>query len=189
MIHAVGPVWKDGHSKETEQLRDCVRNSLGKFEGKVIKSISLPAISSGIFGFPKELCAEIMIKTAILMIEKGETEVEDIRFTNFDMPTVDVFQKKFEEILKKYDQEQGKFNFSNGVKDHAPRKFLFYFCFKKQIFEGEEPLIEENEPENKVIDTIHSEKTKFRLVSGKIKAETSDSNLLFYKATDSHKNE
>lgn len=125
VIHAVGPVWKDGYSKEKEQLRDCVRNSLAKFEGKEIKSISFPAISSGIFGFPKDLCADIMIKTAILIIEKRETGVEEIRFTNFDMPTVKVFQEKFEEILKKYDPENDKFNFTNvAAKDPAPRIFL-----------------------------------------------------------------
>ena len=114
VIHAVGPVWEGGKNNEQQQLRDCVLNSLRKFDGKEIKSISLPAISSGIFGFPKDLCADIIIKTALRMIEKGETEVEEIRLTNFDMQTVTVFQKKFEETLKFYDKDHDKFDFSKG---------------------------------------------------------------------------
>ena len=59
VIHAVGPVWRGGQNKEPELLASAVRNVLKEASKLNLKSVSIPAISSGIFGFPKELCAEI----------------------------------------------------------------------------------------------------------------------------------
>jgi O-acetyl-ADP-ribose deacetylase (regulator of RNase III) len=64
------------------------------------KSVSIPAISSGIFGFPKPLCA----KTFYEAIEKYCTDVaegclEDVRLTNFDKETTDIFFEEFERVF------------------------------------------------------------------------------------------
>lgn len=101
IVHAVGPVWKGGNKNEGTLLRDCVKNCLSK-NPKKFKSISIPAISSGIFGFPKEECAKIMIKTALEEIKSGRAEyLEYIRFTNFDEETVKIFSLEMEETMKK----------------------------------------------------------------------------------------
>jgi len=77
-----------------------VRSCLEKAEELNAKSISLPAISSGIFGFPKEKCATIMFDMAISYVKekKGKTGLQEIRFTNFDDKTVELFDKECKKL-------------------------------------------------------------------------------------------
>eukprot|EP00741_Cyanophora_paradoxa_P007451 tig00000128_g7206.t1 len=97
LIHAVGPIWESGRSDEPELLRSAVHNSLLRASQLKLKSISLPAISSGIFGFPKPLCAKIMFQVAQdYFAEAREDSLEEVRFTNFDDETVDIFKAEFD---------------------------------------------------------------------------------------------
>ena len=99
VIHAVGPVWHGGDQQEEEHLNCAVWNSLIAAEDLGLKSIALPAISSGIFGFPKERCAQIMINTARKFFENNtESSLKEIRLTNIDSLTVAVFEKVMEEL-------------------------------------------------------------------------------------------
>ncbi len=59
------------------------------------KSIAIPAISSGIFGFPVGRCAEILFDVAETKSLFRMGELEEIRFTNIDDPTVGVFSAEF----------------------------------------------------------------------------------------------
>lgn len=59
VIHTVGPRWGEGD--EEMKLRSAVRNTLRLAHTKGFSTIALPAISAGIFGFPKERCAKIMV--------------------------------------------------------------------------------------------------------------------------------
>ncbi|CUS77700.1 macro domain-containing protein [Candidatus Kryptobacter tengchongensis] len=96
VIHAVGPVWKDGKSGEDEKLESAVFSSLKIADEKKLKSISFPAISAGIFGFPKERCAKILIETAVKFLEQNpNTTIEEIRFCLFDEPTLNAFVNEF----------------------------------------------------------------------------------------------
>ena len=63
VIHTVGPVWKGGAKKESEKLEECYWNSLLLAEKKGSQSVAFPAISTGIYRFPKELAAEIVFRT------------------------------------------------------------------------------------------------------------------------------
>lgn len=112
VVHVVGPVWNGGHYNEPLELSLCVVNALTQYTGK-IRSISFPAVSSGIFGFPKALCADIMIKSAIRALDMlGPGTFDEIRFCNFDKPTVDVFKDAFDNIQKKhYNSQSQSFNF------------------------------------------------------------------------------
>lgn len=90
IIHAVGPIWGDGD--EDKKLSDAVIGSLRAAGELKCKSISMPAISTGIFGFPKDRAAGIIFKT----IERYFTEVKDstiksVRLVLFDDATVRVF--------------------------------------------------------------------------------------------------
>ena len=79
IIHAVGPIWKDGNHNEDELLRSAIWNSLEEANKLQVKSISLPAISSGIFGFPKERCAQIIVQTAYSFCEqRKDTTLREI---------------------------------------------------------------------------------------------------------------
>ena len=66
VIHAVGPIWYNCSDKIllTKQLESCVVNILEMAKIIGAESVSIPAISTGIFSFPKELCAKIMIERA-----------------------------------------------------------------------------------------------------------------------------
>ena len=65
LIHAVGPKWQGGHLQEDSLLHNVCSNILKAAEG--YKSICIPAISSGIFNFPLEKCATILIKAIRLL--------------------------------------------------------------------------------------------------------------------------
>jgi O-acetyl-ADP-ribose deacetylase (regulator of RNase III) len=92
IIHAVGPRWGEG--EEEVKLNNAVINSLQLAEKNKFESISLPAISSGIFGFPKERCAELII-TAIknYMSTNKKNILKVIRICLFDQETVKLFLK------------------------------------------------------------------------------------------------
>ncbi len=97
VIHAVGPRWGEGN--EDEKLKNAVLNSLKKAQELELESISLPAISSGIFGFPKERCAKIMIKTIIDFFEENkESTLKVVNCCNID----DYTNNLFLEEIKKY---------------------------------------------------------------------------------------
>lgn len=59
VIHTVGPVWKGGEKGEPEKLRACYLNVLDEAERHGCLTISFPAISTGIYHYPKELAAEV----------------------------------------------------------------------------------------------------------------------------------
>jgi O-acetyl-ADP-ribose deacetylase (regulator of RNase III) len=63
VIHAVGPVWHGGSEGEDELLASCYARSLELAGGAGLTSIAFPAISTGIFGFPKERAARIAFET------------------------------------------------------------------------------------------------------------------------------
>ena len=77
VIHAVGP--RMGEGNEDEKLKNATLNSLKLADEHQIKSISFPAISTGIFGFPMERCAQIMLNT-VFEYAKGRTNLDKIVF-------------------------------------------------------------------------------------------------------------
>eukprot|EP01121_Diplochlamys_sp_Union-15-3_P003850 TRINITY_DN13785_c0_g1_i1.p1 TRINITY_DN13785_c0_g1~~TRINITY_DN13785_c0_g1_i1.p1 ORF type:complete len:250 (+),score=41.38 TRINITY_DN13785_c0_g1_i1:2-751(+) len=100
VIHAVGPKYKDGQQNESEYLKSAVRRSLETARERNWKSIAIPAISSGIYGYPKDECAEVIIQAVDDFCHNNENRSpKDIRLLNFDHPTVEAFVRKF---LQKY---------------------------------------------------------------------------------------
>jgi O-acetyl-ADP-ribose deacetylase len=68
IIHTVGPVWRGGQNQEAELLASCYRNALS-FVGKhEITSIAFPSISTGIYGYPKELAAQAAIDAVVPLL-------------------------------------------------------------------------------------------------------------------------
>jgi O-acetyl-ADP-ribose deacetylase (regulator of RNase III) len=101
IIHAVGPIWRDGSQNEEGLLRDAAWNSLAKAHEMGLSSIAFPAISSGIFGFPKERCAAIMVNTAIdFCAQFPESPLQEIRFTNIDELTTSIFEAALQKAQK-----------------------------------------------------------------------------------------
>jgi len=95
VIHAVGPVWRGGRENEEENLKKATLNSLKLADRNNLKSITLPAISAGIFGFPADKCARLMLFTTIEYL-KGETSLERVVFCLYGKNSFAVFQKELE---------------------------------------------------------------------------------------------
>ncbi len=95
VIHAVGPRYGEGD--EDRKLRNATLNSLKLADEHSLKSIAFPAVSAGIFGFPKDRCAQIMLSTTMEYL-KGTTNLQRIVFCLHDSEMLHVFQRE----LKKY---------------------------------------------------------------------------------------
>jgi O-acetyl-ADP-ribose deacetylase (regulator of RNase III) len=92
VIHAVGPVWGGD-----DKLAAAVRGSLWRADELKLTSIALPAISTGIFGFPKERAAKIIFKTIEqYFAENPNATLKLVRVTLFDQPTIDAFLNEWE---------------------------------------------------------------------------------------------
>jgi O-acetyl-ADP-ribose deacetylase (regulator of RNase III) len=98
VFHAVGP--QMGEGDEDEKLRNATLNSLKLADENNIKSISFPAISTGIFGFPIERCATIMLGTTIHYL-KGQTGLEKVIFCLFGRDSYEVFANQLKQEITK----------------------------------------------------------------------------------------
>lgn len=96
VIHAVGP--RMGEGNEDEKLKNATLNSLKVADENNLKSISFPAISAGIFGFPIERCAKIMLETTISYLQ-GPTSLEKVVFCLFGRDSYDVFADRLEQEM------------------------------------------------------------------------------------------
>jgi O-acetyl-ADP-ribose deacetylase (regulator of RNase III) len=98
VIHAVGPQMGEGN--EDEKLKNATLNSLKLADESNIKSISFPAISTGIFGFPIERCAKIMLRTTIDYLN-GQSNLEKVIFCLFGRDSYEVFEERLKKEISK----------------------------------------------------------------------------------------
>ena len=97
VIHAVGP--RMGEGDEDNKLRGAVTSTLYLASENGIKSLSMPAISSGIFGFPKDRCAAILVgESSGFLRDNAKTSLELVEFCVFDDSTLDYFRKEFKQL-------------------------------------------------------------------------------------------
>lgn len=90
IIHAVGPVW--GVGNEDTKLSDAVTGSLRVADELELESIAFPAISTGIFGFPKERAAKVIFEAIkVYFSENISSGIKVVKLVLFDQPTVDAF--------------------------------------------------------------------------------------------------
>lgn len=96
VIHAVGP--RAGDKEADEKLAAATRNSLLRAEEKQLKSIAFPAISTGIFGFPVERCARIMLSETVKFL-KQETTLKDIYFCLWEEQVFEIFERQAQQLI------------------------------------------------------------------------------------------
>lgn len=97
VIHAVGP--RMGEGDEDNKLKNAVVNSLRLAAEKGLGSVSLPAISSGIFGFPKDRCAAILVReSANFLRDKSSASLGVVEFCIFDEKTLGYFKQEFDKL-------------------------------------------------------------------------------------------
>ncbi len=91
VIHTVGPEWYGGGRDEDKLLADCYRNSLKLAKENGIKTIAFPAISTGIYGYPKDQAARIAVDTIISCGEDMGPDME-VFLVAFDDETAKLYR-------------------------------------------------------------------------------------------------
>jgi len=90
VIHTVGPVWNGGGKSEAETLASCYRQSLRVAESLGVRTIAFPAISTGVYGYPREEAAEIALRET-----QGAVDLFDrILLVAFDEETFELYRER-----------------------------------------------------------------------------------------------
>ncbi len=89
VIHAVGPRWGEGN--EEEKLRSAVRSALKVATQLKLESVALPAISTGIFGYPKREGTRVILDEVLRFLKEEETTLKEVHLTNIDRETSELF--------------------------------------------------------------------------------------------------
>lgn len=87
VIHTVGPIWHDGGRGEDETLTSCYRRVVEVADEVGARSVDIPAISTGVYGFPCERAARLAIDT----LSSTTTSVEVVTLVAFDAETADLY--------------------------------------------------------------------------------------------------
>jgi O-acetyl-ADP-ribose deacetylase (regulator of RNase III) len=93
VIHAVGPIWHGGGAGEPELLASAYRTSFRLATELGATSVSFPSISTGVYGYPVDLAAQIAIDTVsdVLALERGS--IERVTFVLFSRDTLEMFEE------------------------------------------------------------------------------------------------
>ena len=97
VIHAVGP--RMGEGDEDNKLKNATVNCLRVAEENKLSSISFCAISTGIFGYPMDRCAEIMLTNTIHHL-KGQTGLKEVVFCLYDQKAYDIFANTLKNLTQ-----------------------------------------------------------------------------------------
>jgi O-acetyl-ADP-ribose deacetylase len=107
IIHAVGPIWGSGN--EDTKLAAAIRGSLQRAEELHLTSIAFPAISTGIFGFPKDRGARIFFQTLeVYFTQNPNSNLTLTRITLFDQPTIQAFSEEFSRHFRRVNASDWK---------------------------------------------------------------------------------
>jgi O-acetyl-ADP-ribose deacetylase len=93
IIHTVGPVWRGGENGEPELLASCYRRSLEIAAENGVRSIAFPAISTGIYGYPIDLTADVAIATVRDFVQSGKS-IEEVIFCCFSAKDYELYASR-----------------------------------------------------------------------------------------------
>ena len=93
VVHAVGPIWHGGNRGEADLLASCYRRSVEVAVGAGARSIAFPAISTGVYGYPKREAAEIAVRTLRACSEELGDALDVIRLVAFDAETLALYEE------------------------------------------------------------------------------------------------
>ena len=95
VIHTVGPVWHGGTKGEAEKLADCYRNSLLLAVQHNCNSIAFPAISTGVYGFPKATAAHIAVTTINNFLAQ-QNDLKEVMLVCFDEESCGIISRELD---------------------------------------------------------------------------------------------
>lgn len=92
IIHTVGPVWYGGGGEEHRLLASCYQHCFSLIAEYKLKTIAFPAVSTGVYGFPKELAAQIALSETKKALSANRN-IERVVFCSFNKETTQAYQK------------------------------------------------------------------------------------------------
>ena len=98
IIHTVGPIYRNGTRGEAKLLQSSYKKSLELAREKGLQSISFPAISTGIYGYPLDEAAHLALKTCI-KFARGNTDIKLIRHILFSSKIYDIFSAQLKILV------------------------------------------------------------------------------------------
>jgi O-acetyl-ADP-ribose deacetylase len=98
VIHAVGPVYRDGRHGEEELLASAYRRSLELASGHRLASAAFPAISTGVYGYPVEAAARVALRTIMNFMQEHE-QPRLVRMVLFSTHAYELHRRVLEELL------------------------------------------------------------------------------------------
>ncbi|NCN69193.1 MAG: macro domain-containing protein [Candidatus Altiarchaeum hamiconexum] len=96
VIHTPGPIYGEGD--EDKKLKKAILCCLNLANSKNLKSMAFPAISTGIYRFPKDKCAKIMLNTIAKYVKTKDTDLREIFVVLYDGETYNIFDKEFKNL-------------------------------------------------------------------------------------------
>jgi O-acetyl-ADP-ribose deacetylase (regulator of RNase III) len=101
VIHTVGPVYGQENGNEETLLMDCYLNCLRLARQKGIKTIAFPAISTGIYGFPKDKAVKIVRFAIDVFLNEDNTSLDEIRFMLHSREEKKMYEQVFAGLVSK----------------------------------------------------------------------------------------
>lgn len=99
VIHTVGPVWRGGNKGEERLLESCYIRSLEIALENDVRSIAFPCISTGVYGYPKDLAAEVAVTTVGQFLE-AHPDAIDVTFCCFSREDYEIYAELLREITR-----------------------------------------------------------------------------------------
>jgi O-acetyl-ADP-ribose deacetylase (regulator of RNase III) len=93
VIHAVGPIWRGGGAGEADLLASAYRTSLDLAAAEGARTVSFPAISCGIYGYPLDAAATIALDTVRTWLDERPSALDSVTFVLFSHDTLDAFER------------------------------------------------------------------------------------------------
>lgn len=97
VIHTVGPFYRGGQYGEAEKLASCHREAVRLADGHGLASLSFPAISTGVFGYPVSDAAAVAISSTLEALEAAN-HVKKVRFILYDIATLEAYTRAAEQL-------------------------------------------------------------------------------------------
>ena len=97
VFHAVGPVYRDGRHGEPEALASCYRVCLEMAEERGCRTISFPAISTGVYGYPAEEAARVAVAEVRRFLEQRAGSVQEVIFVQFGKAAFEAYERLLRE--------------------------------------------------------------------------------------------